>query len=1010
MDLRAVVECPQCGHGNVAGARFCNSCGGALAEQLSVGARKTVTVVFCDLVGSTRLGEGMDPEVLRELLVRYHAALRRVIERHGGTVEKFVGDAAMAVFGTPLVREDDALRAVRAAVEMRNGVQAQGLEVKIGINTGQVMAGAGETLITGDAVNVAARLEQAAQAGEILMGHTTAQLVEQTVRVGPVAPLSLKGKSEPVSAFRLLELMTEPPVQRRLDTPLVGRDRELTALQAALTAAVDAGTPQLATIAGPAGIGKSRLAQELLAISPARVLVARCLSYGEGITYWPLAEVMAQIDDLDGVLAHGDADPSQVRARLTAAVEAAETAVSPQEIAWGFRKLFESLGREQPTIVVFDDIHWAEPPLLDLIESIAALAMDAALLLLCTARPELLELRPSWSAASPSRTLITLEPMSGEEAEQLVEELGQADEATKRRIIETAEGNPLFVEQLMAFQAEASGDLQIPATLQAVLMARIDRLADEERALVACGSVEGRLFHRGAVRELLPDPARPKVEPTLLALVRKELIRPSTATVPGDDGFRFRHILIRDAAYDAIPKRRRADLHEGYAQWLIDRLGRDAPPEILGYHLEQAYRYRSELGEVDPTLGQRAADVLLDAAGRARSRVDIAATINLLGRALELAADADFRRQLRVTLGATLYVAGEFAGAQDALDRAVDEARAAGDAHSEWLARLHLVMLRIRREPEGAAELATSEAQGAMAALGPEKDHEVLGHAWRVLAEAHLLRSQAMDQAKALDQAREHAQEAGDRLLEVDSIIASVPPILFGPVSVQDGLRLAEEVCQRLGDAPIGQGFSLHVQGHMKARLGEFDGALEAITQWRDRFRELGQEFLYANTSACVWDVCSWAGEWEIGERALREGYAFLEQAGEKAFLSTVAAQMAEVLCRQGRLGEAQKYTEISERLGASDDQLNEAAWRTVRAEILARRGEHERADALAREAIQLADGTDYLELRARTWLVLAEVRRQAGSDAHEAAERALALYERKGNLVGVERAKALNA
>jgi len=562
----SVVICASCGQDNPAGFGFCGACGAALAKEPAGDVRKTVTVVFCDLVGSTALGERTDPEVLRELMASYHAELRAILERHGGTVEKFVGDAAMAIFGLPQVHEDDALRAVRAAVEMRNAVTSLGLEVRIGVNTGEVVAGIGETLATGDAVNVAARLEQAAEAGEVLVGAATERLVRNLVRAESVVPLVLKGKSEPVPAFRVLELLDEVPAfTRPIDAPFVGRREELEQLESVLAAAVDTRTPQLATIVGPPGIGKSRLAAELLGRSQARVVVGRCISYGEGITYWPIREIASQIGDLRAALRNA-ADAELAAVRIESALGATDTPVATEEIAWGVRRLFEELAGMEPLVVVFDDIHWAEPVLLDLVEYVAAFVQDVPLLVLCTGRPELFELRPTWTAPKPNATLLSLDPLSESDSEALVERLGDVTAETRARIIDAAEGNPLFTEQLVAMQAESGGgELEVPPTLRALLAARIDRLAEPERAVAARGSVEGRLFHRGAVAALLPEPERPEAGAHLLTLVLKELIRPDRAMLPGDDGFRFGHILIRDAAYEAIPKRQRASLHEQFA-------------------------------------------------------------------------------------------------------------------------------------------------------------------------------------------------------------------------------------------------------------------------------------------------------------------------------------------------------------------------------------------------------------------------------------------------------------
>ena len=372
--------CLTCGFESEAAFRFCPECGAESSATASREQRKTVTVLFCDLVGSTALGERTDPEVLRELMARYHAELRAILERHGGTVEKFVGDAAMAIFGVPQVHEDDALRSVRAAFEMRDAVAALGLEVRIGVNTGEVVAGTGETLATGDAVNVAKRLEEAASAGEVLIGSATERLVRDATRIEAVAPLLLKGKSRPVSAFRVVELLDDVPAfTRPIAAPFVGRREELEQLERALASAFDARTPQLATIVGPPGIGKSRLARELLGRVQARVLVGRCLPYGEGITYWPLQELASQVGDVRAAL-QGASDAELAAVRIEAALGATDTPVSPEEISWGVRRLLEAMATTGPLVVVFDDIHWAETAFLDLVEYLASFVQEVPLL------------------------------------------------------------------------------------------------------------------------------------------------------------------------------------------------------------------------------------------------------------------------------------------------------------------------------------------------------------------------------------------------------------------------------------------------------------------------------------------------------------------------------------------------------------------------------------------------------------------------------------------------------
>jgi class 3 adenylate cyclase len=563
-----VLICASCGRNNPPGAGFCNSCGAALASPAaSREVRKTVTVLFCDLTGSTALGEQTDPEALRALLARYFERMKAIVEAHGGTVEKFIGDAVMAVFGVPAAHEDDALRACRAAMEMRDALPELGIAGRIGVNTGEVVTGTEERLATGDAVNVAARFEQAAAPAEVLIGEPTLALVREAVAAEPVEPLTLKGKSHPVPAYRLVSVLDAP--QRSHASRFVGRERELRSLAEAWERVQTQARCELVTVVGDAGVGKSRLVSESLTGIAARVVRGRCLPYGEGITHWPVVEVVKQLAVLP-------ADPAAAAA-IRSVLGESEVGTSGDEIAWAFRKLLEE---QAPLVVVFDDIQWGEETFLDLVESTALLSSGAPLLLLCVARPELVERRSSWPGT------LRLEPLPPGQADTLI---GDAvSDQLRERIARAAGGNPLFISEMLAMAAE-DGDVDVPPTLKALLAARLDQLDEAERRVLERGSVEGEIFHRGGVQALTPEETQ--VTTRLAALVRRQLVRPDRTQIVGDDGYRFRHLLIRDAAYDALPKTVRADLHTRFADWLDEHghslVERD---EIVGYHLEQAAR------------------------------------------------------------------------------------------------------------------------------------------------------------------------------------------------------------------------------------------------------------------------------------------------------------------------------------------------------------------------------------------------------------------------------------
>jgi predicted ATPase len=814
-----------------------------------------------------------------------------------------------------------------------------------------------------------------------------------------------------VAAHRLLDVeAAAEAVARRQDAPFVGRSNEIAALERALSTAAEQRQPQLATIVGPPGIGKSRLVRELIAKSAARVVVGRCLSYGQGITYWPLQEIAAQIGDVNAALGRGE-EAELAAERLAAAL--GETAATPDEIAWGFRKLFEALAQLQPLIIVIDDIHWAEPTLLDLIEYLADFARDAPMLILCTARAELLEGRPAWSMPRSNAILLTLEPLDQEQVEVLVDQLDELPTSDRMRIINAAEGNPLFVEQLVAMHAEAGGEggFEIPPTLQALLAARIDRLKSDERAVIERASVEGRLFHRGSVQHLVPEAVRPEVGRNLLTLVRRQFIRPGIAELPGDDGFRFDHILIRDAAYDSLPKRLRAELHKRFANWLEERLGADAPPEIIGYHLEQAYRYGVELGDSDPSLGESAAEKLIAAGRVASMRQDIPAQVVLLERAAALLPGGAVRRaRLLRDLGSALGKAGEDAKAIERLVEAEDLARASGDGSVLWLARLQRRILETAHNPEGSADMLLREAQAALEAR--PGDDEVAARAWWLISNAHQWKGHLAEGHRAAQVGWEHARRTGDAELEIDLIFPSGPAIAFGPIPVDEGFGWVSRVADKAQNRQAAENWSWHMLAHLNARLGDFDAARTAMDSWRSQMRELGQMMRYYGTADCAWDVCWLAEDWASGERALREAYEELERTGERAARPVIAAYLAEALFRQGKIEEADSFSRVAEELAARDDVQSEAAWRRIRAQILAERGEVDEAVALAGRSVELLAETDLLDEHAAACLGLASVLIAAGrnSEAHEAAGQAIRLYERKGNLVGRARAEALLA
>jgi class 3 adenylate cyclase/tetratricopeptide (TPR) repeat protein len=994
-----VSVCAACGHEIPESAKFCPECGAPVAagpgprEQ-----RKTVTILFCDVAGSTELGESTDPEALRSLLARYFARMKEIVEGHGGTVEKFIGDAVMAVFGVPVVHEDDALRACRAAVEMRDALPELGIRGRIGLSTGEVVTGTEERLATGDAVNVAARLEQAAEAGEVLIGAETVKLVRDAVELGEESRLELKGKSEPVAAYPLLAVVGE--LTRRFDTPIVGRERERRALDDAWERVLSERACHLFTVLGAAGVGKSRLTAEFLgSLEGVPVVRGRCLSYGEGITYWPVVEAVLQ-------LGRRPSDPRAAAAIASLLGESEEPAAAA-DIAWAFRALLEE---SAPVVCVFDDLHWGEPTFLDLVDHVTDWSRDASILLVCIARPELLDRRPTWAGGKLNATTVLLEPLTVEETDELIDtHLGDAglDDALRTRIREAAEGNPLFVEQMLAMVAESpNGDVIVPPTIHALLAARLDQLDVAERSVLERGAVEGKIFHRGGVEALAPD--EPDVATRLMALVRKELVRPDRTQLPGDDAFRFRHLLVRDAAYDGLPKAARAELHERFAAWLESH-GADLVEldEILGYHLEQAHGYRVELGqdgEQTNALAERAGKHLSAAGERAALRQDVSAAISLYERTLALMPNDPSAFGLELNLSRLRMDAGDIAGALRQAEAVRERARRGGDRGHELRAQLTRAQFAYLAEPSSGEELRQLVDEG-MAVFAAAQDDAGLLDAWSVaiMADHGALRWTAV--RFGAEQMLKHAELAGDRIRAVEAKVFLAPAHVHGATPV-------EEAIAWFASHPSDHPFYFSSLGQLEAMRGNFDTARELCREARERARERGQLLFAAEISMQESEVELYAGNDQRASEVALQGVTELGRLGEQGWMSTVAGHAAEALYRLGQDDEAWRLTETAAEATSDDDVISQMLIRQVRAKILARRGELDDAERRAREALTLGEPTDSLEVKANSYCDLATVLAVAGkSDAAlDALARARALFEEKGHTAGVARVEELRA
>jgi len=1020
-----VSVCANCGHENPAEAAFCNACGAQLAApEPAEEQRKTVTVLFADVTGSTALGERLDPESLRRVLARYFDVAREAVGRHGGVVEKFIGDAVMAVFGVPRVHEDDALRAVRAALELRRTLEPLNeelerdygttLELRIGVNTGEVVTGTEERLATGDAVNVAARLEQVARPGEILLGPETVRLVRDAVTVEVLEPLELKGKSEPFAPARLIALDADAPGHaRRLHVQMVGRERQLSLLRNAYENVVSERSCHLFTVLGSAGVGKSRLVAEFLrTLDDATVLAGRCLSYGEGITYWPVVEIVKQAGGPERL-----EDPA-ARAALGALLDDTGGAATPAQIAWAFRRLLETTAAQGPLVCLVDDIQWGEDTFLDLVEHVADLSRDASILFLCMARPELLDRRPTWAGGKLNATSVLLEPLSEAETDELITRLEGTtlDDSLQARIRRAAGGNPLFVEEMLALVSEAGGDgeVTVPPTIQALLAARLDQLDSRERHVLEHASIEGEVFHRGGVAALSREESQ--VDTRLTALVRKDLLRPWRAQLAGEDGYRFRHLLIRDAAYTALSKATRAELHERFAVWLDER-GADLIEidEIVGYHLEQAFRYRDELGPIsddDRRVRRRAGELLARAGRRAFDRGDRIAAANLLQRAIGLLADLDeLRVHTLIDYGRCLLEAfDDLAEARRALDQATEEAAAFGRQDLLIRAQLEAAYLGMVTEKDIQVDAMEALGRKAIDVLDHEQDAEGVARAWFIVAMSLWSRARWDDMAEPLMRSIEYARRAGRRSMEDESLRFVLTTIMFGSTPTAAGAERGREILEATRENRELQAWAIRVIGTMLAMEGRLEEARPLFEESRAIFTELGNKQGLAVLAFSTAPMELRAGNAEAAEQELRAALDLVYAMGDRARLPNLAALLADALIDQGRLDEAAEQVEVSREAVQAGDATGEASWRMASARVLARRGSLDEAVTLADEAIGIMDATNELLNRPSFHMQHAEVLALAGRDDKAEAElrRAIEVAAVKGATAEIRHAEAL--
>jgi class 3 adenylate cyclase len=1047
-----MLTCPACGKTSPDDASFCAGCGGPLGATASTReVRKTVTALFCDLVGSTSLAEAHDPEVLRPLLHAYFAEMRGAVERHGGRVEKYIGDAVSAVFGLPTAHEDDALRAVRAAMEMQDRLAALAASspfpfaARVGVTTGEVLVPAGGEPLIGDTMNTAARLQSGATPGEVLIGEPTWRLVRDAVAAEPVEPLVLRGKTEPVPAFRVLQVASLSPMRtRRLDAPMVGRAREAALLESAFERVASDRACQLFTVLGTAGAGKSRLVEEFLGsldADDATVLRGRCLPYGEGITYLPVTEALrgalglaefAEVEDVRAAIAAavaGEEHAAALEANL-APLFAAGSAGSPEETAWAIRRFLESRGGERPVVLVLDDIHWGEPVFLDLVEHLADWTRDAAILLLAMARPDLLDVRLGWGGGKTNATTISLAPLSDAECAQLIAYLlGSAalPDEIRARITRVAGGNPLFVEEMLRMLVDDGllvrdgdtwtatrdlADVAVPPTIAALLSARLDRLSDDERRVLEAASVEGQGFHRGAVAALLPEAARAGLDTCLRSLVRKELVSPERSSLPGEDAYRFRHLLIRDAAYDVIPKSARSECHRAFADWLEgvagDRVAEQQ--ELVGYHLERAHRYREELGlTVDRQLRLRAGKALAAAGSRVVDGGDVGAAIQLLGQAADLLDGDAAQLPVLSNLVDALEDSRDYHGMVIAGERLELAATAIGDAPYGARGRQGAFDARVTLEP-GIWDVETDRrlAEEALRLAREEGADHLVPYAVSSLAG---IESYVGNNAMALGYAEELfrlAQQRQSRRLMRTALSWVTVALEYGAAPLHAALDSIEAFITGSADDRYLLQAGLAGRAWVNAWLGRTDRVASDISAVRSIDRELGRPDSPLRT--VTEGYATWVDEGPAAAEPLfARAHRMITDSGEMVFSDFSGVPLARTLLEIGRHEESARVTLDLQRHTVVEARIQA---RTMGAVVAARHGDLEEALRLSAEAEAIAAPTDCLIDQADVALDRAEILLLAGRphEARAAAADALERFERKEYAIGIRRGRAFLA
>jgi class 3 adenylate cyclase/tetratricopeptide (TPR) repeat protein len=971
--------------------------------------RKLATVMFVDLVGSTALVSRADPEVVRRRIARYFEQVSQCVTQHGGIVEKFAGDAVMAAFGIPVAHEDDAERAVRAAFAVLEVVKQLELEARIGIESGEVVVDdADSTFATGEAVNIAARLQQAAEPNRILIGPGTQRLTLGRLELEDVGPIEVLGRDQPVWAWAVQCVGSPGGRTGLIEGPFIGREAELDLLENTYARAARDGRAHLFTAYGEPGIGKTRLVEEFVAgLDNATVLRGRALPYGEGVTYWPLAEMVkvaagiADDDPLDVALEKlRDSCPAEAVADLLAlasgVLEAVKGERSQQEIAWAARAWAERMAQPQPLVLVFEDIHWAEEPLLELIEHLATWVKDAPLLIVALARPELLDLRPDWGGGRLRATAIELEPLGHEDSERLVTALletagdGGISLDMRRAALDKTEGNPLFVEETIRMLIEQGSDgsaRRIPDTLQALIGARIDRLDPDAKRVLQRASIVGRIFWHGAVVHLSPE--LDDIEPVLEDLLLRDFVaRETRSSISDETAYRFKHVLIREVAYSGLAKASRAAYHERFSAWLKERAGEELL-EIRAYHLDHAVTLLAELdGEAPPELVADAAMTLAKAGKRALAQEANRAARRMLVRAVELEPTLERRYQA----ARAAWRLGDFPAVSVEMDALREDAREAGDPRLEARACTALAQVTLFRDGNVAAGRALAEQ--ALSLLAHDDD-EGRYDALDILS---LIGSWTGDLTSVERYSREMlklAERAGrnDLASQALSALVGVYDARLEPEKAEPLLARAIELAEESGSI-LARAMAYRARGALALHRGDLDTAEEAYEAARELFAEAGSAGALARTVQYLAAVVLEKGDTARAEKLLRESTRSLRQLDRRSSLVESLRALAELLLLKGKLEEAERFALEAREVVTPHDVISLASTRTALALVREAQGKDEEAELLLREALEILEPTEWRLAKRKPLRALVRFLQERGRE-----EEARAFEDRLGEL-----------